>query len=206
EWTEHAQPSISFPASRTSLSRNRSCADRTASPIAIVGLGAHFGPFDCLRSFKERALLGGQEVPAATPGNWWGIPETQWFRNLGHEAGELSGFFIDHLEFRVDQFRIPPKELGEMLPQQLLMLKVAAEAIEDSRWDNRLSLSTGVLIGIGLDLNTTNYHLRWSLEGQIRRLKPALAPSLSTQEFDKRIAELKDAAAPPLSANRTTGS
>ena len=50
-----------------------------------------------------------------------------------------------------------------MLPQQSLMLRVAAEAIGDAGWDPRLALRTGVLIGIGLDLNTTNFHLRWSL-------------------------------------------
>ena len=55
-----------------------------------------------------------------------------------------------------------------MLPQQSLMLRVAAEAIGDARWDRQLGLRTGVLIGIGLDLNTTNYHLRWSLADQAR--------------------------------------
>ena len=118
----------------------------------------------------------------------------------------FDGFFIDELEFRVDQFRIPPRELGEMLPQQSLMLRVAAEAIEDARWDERLALSTGVLIGIGLDLNTTNYHLRWSLAGQVRQWKQTLALGLSDEELENWIDELKNAAGPALSANRTIGS
>ena len=41
----------------------------------------------------------------------------------------------DSLDFGIDQFRIPPKELAEMQPQQSLMLRVAAEAIGDARWD-----------------------------------------------------------------------
>ena len=79
-----------------------------------------------------------------------------------------------------------------MLPQQSLMLKVAAEASRDARWDDRLALSTGVLIGIGLDLNTTNYHLRWSLAGQARRWNQTLALGLSDDELrsvDRRAQE-----------------
>ena len=30
------------------------------------------------------------------------------------------------------------------------------------------ALRTGVLIGIGLDLNTTNYYLRWSMAARAR--------------------------------------
>ena len=93
-----------------------------------------------------------------------------------------------------------------MLPQQLLMLRIAAEALKDARWDDRLALSTGVLIGIGLDLSTTNYHLRWALESQVRQWKQSLAPSLPHEDFGEWIDELKDAAARSLSANRTTGS
>ena len=110
------------------------------------------------------------------------------------------------LEFRVDQFRIPPKELGEMLPQQSLMLRVAAEAIGDARWDSTLALRTGVLIGIGLDLNTTNFHLRWSLADRARAWNDALGLELSSEELARWIDELRASAGPALTANRTMGS
>ena len=57
----------------------------------------------------------------------------------------------------------------------------------------RLALSTGVLIGIGLDLSTTNYHLRWSLAGQARRWnRRRLRLGLSDDELEHWIDELKD--------------
>ena len=74
-----------------------------------------------------------------------------------------AGYYLDSFRLRVDRFRIPPRELEEMLPQQSLMLKVAALAIEDARWNQALALRTGVLIGLGLDQNTANYQLRWRL-------------------------------------------
>ena len=93
-----------------------------------------------------------------------------------------------------------------MLPQQLLMLDVATRAASDARWNDRLALSTGVLIGIGLDLSTTNYHLRWSLASGARRWNQTLSLGLSSDELAAWIDDLKTAAGPALSANRTIGS
>ena len=59
------------------------------------------------------------------------------------ELGRFPGYYLDEVRLRVDQFRIPPRELEEMLPQQSLMLKVAAEAIEDARWDRELGPADG---------------------------------------------------------------
>jgi len=87
------------------------------------------------------------------------------------------GFYIDELNCRSDRFRIPPKELEETLPKQLLMLKVAAAALDDAgavrdergassppspravRITPRPARSSASV----LDLNTTNFHLRWSV-------------------------------------------
>ena len=133
-----------------------------------------------------------RKVAATPPRGWWGIPETRLVSSSGLGLRTVDGLFIEDLEFRVDQFRIPPRELGQMLPQQSLMLKVAAEAAKDARWDDRLALSTGVLIGIGLDLSTTNYHLRWSLAGQARRWNQSLALGLSEDELAEWIDAAQD--------------
>jgi acyl transferase domain-containing protein/3-hydroxymyristoyl/3-hydroxydecanoyl-(acyl carrier protein) dehydratase len=97
-----------------------------------------------------------------------------------------SGAPIESLTLPATRFRIPPTELAEMLPQQTLMLQVAAEALDDTRTKPADGLTTGVYIGVTLDPNTTNYHLRW-LAGEID-------PSL------------KDQVHPALTANRTMGS
>ena len=44
----------------------------TAEPIAIVGLAAHFGPFEGLRAFQERVLGGSIAGEPTGPKNWWG--------------------------------------------------------------------------------------------------------------------------------------
>jgi acyl transferase domain-containing protein/3-hydroxymyristoyl/3-hydroxydecanoyl-(acyl carrier protein) dehydratase len=175
------------------------------SLIAIIGIGAHFGPWECRQGFQERVLSGGDPHLPQSPSNWWGAEESSWFEEEGLNLSSFRGYFIEKVSIPVEQFRIPPKELEEMLPQQLLMLKSAAEAIADARWKRDGLLQTGVFIGLGLDLNTTNFHLRWSLLNQAREWNRELGLNLSPQELAEWTRQLREAAGPPLTANRTIG-
>ncbi|HEY7326554.1 MAG TPA: beta-ketoacyl synthase N-terminal-like domain-containing protein [Gemmataceae bacterium] len=153
-------------------------------PIAVVGMATHFGPWNSLRTFQHRVLGGDNDVSPSSPPHWWGVDRSAWFREQGFDERTFAGHYIDgQVTIQADRFRIPPRELQETLPQQLLMLQVAAEAIDVAGLDEERRPRTGVFIGIGLDLNTTNYHFRWSLD-------PAL----------------RDAAGPSLTASRTMGS
>src|SRR5262249_37510333 len=117
--------------------------------------------------------------------HWWGVEESDWFRGQGLSATSFAGFYLDELRVGPEQFRIPPRELQEMLPQQLLMLQVAAEAIKRGRLRDEARRRNGVFIGLCIDPNTTNFHFRWSVLPHGK--------------------EAADAAGPPLSANRTMG-
>ncbi|MBP3960042.1 hypothetical protein J8F10_32850 [Gemmata sp. G18] len=151
---------------------------RSTEPVAVVGVAAHVGPWADARAIQEH-LLNGEADEAYTKTNGWALaPEPC-----------PPGFYIDELKLPIDKFRIPPKELEETLPQQLLALKVAAAALDDQANGRPQPLgdgdpTTGVFIGLGLDPNTTNFHLRWS----------AIAAGTNPDE-----------ASPPLTANRTMG-
>jgi len=162
-------------------------SDASRSPIAVVGLAAHFGPWDNLRSFQE-FVLGGSDRPEPFP----------------QVADGAPGHFLENVPVPLDRFRIPPRELEELLPQQLLMLTTAAAALDDSRTQPPGETDdprTGVFIGLALDLNTTNFHLRWSAK--------QLAAETLTPEGEAPPAEwvqaVADGVGPPLTADRTMG-
>ncbi|AGA27885.1 type I polyketide synthase [Singulisphaera acidiphila] len=173
-------------------------------PVAIVGMAAHYGPFQGLRAFQERVLGG--DIPGAPDelANWWGVQDATWFQRPG-ERKSPGGYGIDELALRPERFRIPPRELEEMLPQQSLALQVAADAIADAGWDDRPRLRAGVFVGIGLDLNTTNFHVRWSMLPSAKRWNKELGLNLEGDALEDWITGLRDAAGPPLTANRTMG-
>ncbi len=149
------------------------------SPIAIVGVGIQLGPQ------RGREAMG--DLVLGDPGS----------------GGDRR---LRTLEFEAGEFRIPPRELAAMLPQQSLMLRVAGDAIEGAGGDPSLGPRTAVVIGTGLDLNTTNFYLRWSIGDSVWRWNDELGLGLSRDELATWADELRASAGPALSADRTMGS
>lgn len=166
-----------------------------ASPrIAVVGVDTHIGPWDGKDAFEQRLFGRASAAPTDHPREW-GVGQSRWFAEQQHER--TTGYWINEIEIPRGRFRIPPTELTEMLPQQLLMLRVASRAfadagIEPQDEDPAVGLRSGVFVGIGLDLNTTNFTVRWGIDAQ----------GIGTSA--ERAAR-KDAFGPALSANRTMG-
>jgi len=123
--------------------------------IVIVGAAVQVGELDSLERFADQVL---------------------------GDATNSSGQIIDEVSIPAGVYPIPPREMEEALPQQMLMLRVAGEALGDAaKKDNE---RTGVFIGVNLDWNTTNYHTRWH-------------QSVQGMASDEPI--------PALTANRTMG-
>ncbi|MBW2707739.1 MAG: type I polyketide synthase [Deltaproteobacteria bacterium] len=171
--------------------------------VAVIGMDAHFGKWDGLESFKRHVSGGAGPVPEARDA--WGVYDSQWFKKSALSGMRPEGFFIDEIETPMDLFRIPPKELHEMLPQQLLILKTAVGAWTDANPGNRQNIRAGTFIGIGLDPNTTNYHVRWLIENNGEKWAQALNIDVSETNYEQWLSALRDAAGPGLTANRTMG-
>ena len=95
---------------------------------------------------------------------------------IGAQFGAVS-----EIELPLDRLRTPPSELQASLPQQLLLLRVAVEALDDAGVAVD-PLRIGAVVGIALDPNTTNYDFRWT-----------------------RRPEERERAGPPLTAERVMG-
>ena len=179
----------------------------TPAPIAIVGMAAHFGGLRDLRAFRE-AIFRGEPALDARPRHRWsgaGIPSDD---PRGDALSRLPGAWLDQVEVPLGRYRIPPKEIPSLLPQQLLALEVAVSAIEDAgpgALGDAPRLRTGTLIGFGLDLETTNFHLRWILR---RRLLARAARSggiVDEARLDREVEALLPSLGPALDSARTLG-
>jgi len=63
----------------------------------------------------------------------------------------------------------------------------------------------GTVIGLGLDLEATSFHLRWLARARVRRWAKALGLMLRDDELTAWAEGVKDALAPSLDATRTLG-
>ena len=183
-------------------------AARTAGgcePVAVVGMDARFGPWQSLAAFQQRVLGGGAPTRPGTPKDWWGAEKSAWFGVEKLKGTPFSGFYLDEFALSSGAFRIPPRELEEMLPQQVLMLLSAAAAMADAGLDRSNNLRAGVFIGIALDLNSTNFSFRWSISQKAALWAKELGLHLSKEQMDAWVSQLRDQSGPPLTANRTMG-
>ncbi|MHB9007572.1 MAG: beta-ketoacyl synthase N-terminal-like domain-containing protein [Limisphaerales bacterium] len=113
-----------------------------------MGLGAHVGPWSTLRAFQERVLGGRNEDEPVAGG------------------ADIPGYHLEDLVVPVNRYRIPPRELAELLPQQALMLETARAALADAQTPPVRPERAGVFIGLGLDPRTTDFHHRWATLAQ----------------------------------------
>ena len=174
-----------------------SCSQMNHEPIAVVGLGGQFGPWNEPATLTAR-LLGDSQVKQ----------EPSYGRRLGL-SGEKArkGFPIESVTIDSLRFRIPPKELEQLLPQQALLLQVAGDALDDAGVvaDHHGHLNTGVYIGIELDMNTCNFHWRWQCGRQLRDWKRDSVLDQSSIFDEELLVGLKNASGPYLNADRTMG-
>lgn len=169
--------------------------------IAIVGMAAFIGRADSTAAL-HRALVGDRSLLGPRPpGRWKGCD-----RALDPRFAALDGNYLDTFSFDPGAFRIPPREVPDILPQHLLMMRTAAAAMDDAgiaRDADRPRM--GALIGLDFDFEAAGHHLRWLIDGPLgERLRERL-PRSDPEATASWLERLKDAASPPLTATATLG-
>jgi len=171
-------------------------------PVAVVGMATRVGRWPDLDTFQARVLYGGDGEAPAERKAWRGLSGEEIRRVWGRG---FPGYFLDDLSIPIERFHIAPRELAEMLPQQLLMLDVAKSALDDAHNPKLEPSRSGVFIGLGLDLRTTDFHFRWTMKQRAAEWARAAGLDTGSAEAGAWMEQLCDGAGPPLTADRTLG-
>lgn len=164
--------------------------------VVITAVALKIGQEHDLDRFMAERVL---DRTAAAP-----RPEGRWPEGA---AGALSGLddiwgtYLEALHIEAGEFRVPPKDMPDILLQQTLLLAAAHQATEASSLGPKERCArSGALIGIALDLETTNFHLRWALTRMLKKL------GVDPSELDEASTEaLRGALSRPLDSTRTLG-
>ncbi len=163
----------------------RTAGEKLTPPVAIVGMDAHFGTFKSLKEFKEGIFNGNSAMCKRPEDRWKGCDELA-FKLLDGRGS--WGAYIKEIDFDSGAFHIPPIEIPDILIQHLLILDVAAKAMNDAGLPAReIRNRMGVIIGADFDYEATNFQLRWGL-------------------LNSSLKSFQDACSPPLTSSRTLGS
>ncbi|MDQ6975415.1 MAG: beta-ketoacyl synthase N-terminal-like domain-containing protein [Mariprofundaceae bacterium] len=175
---------------------------KKAEPIAIIGMAAHVGAWDSLARVQQQ-LFSSETVEPQPLTHWWGAEKSQWLAALGIQVERVVGYCIDEISAPLGAYCIPPHEMAEMLPRQLLMLNLAAAALLHAGDDD--SSNTGVFIGTGLDMQASNFSARWDVANKVDEWLKILDIDLDEDGKEAWTTSIRDAISPPLNAGRTMG-
>ncbi|MDD3148315.1 MAG: beta-ketoacyl synthase N-terminal-like domain-containing protein, partial [Candidatus Riflebacteria bacterium] len=154
--------------------------------IAVVAVETRAGRLKDLGEFQDAVF---NCRPERRP-----LPENRHPCTL-NEPWLTQGSYVDELNITPGQFKISPREIPEILPQQLLMLQTVDGALSRLTGNRGNNLRWGVYMGIGLDFESTSFASRWGMKAD-----------LAANGLDEYSAgELSDAITPPLNNPRTVG-
>ncbi len=205
EWLESRSAGSRPPRqARSELAGSKSSIEfHDAADIAIIGIGARFPVAAPSASTAAARRSCDAEPGSGSASRWRGCSPILDPRSPPLQP---SGACLDRLAIPIGKYRLPPNEIPEILPQQLLMLECVSDALADAGLAlHQPNPRAGALIGIGFDFRTTDFHLRWWLPAQARRWASERGLRLSPDEERRWTQSLQNEAAPPLTATRTLG-
>ncbi len=173
-------------------------AVKSFEKIAIVGMGAHFGTCDCIDRF-ERSIYGGTQHFIPLPqSRWRGVEKQEHvLERFGFEGSEPPlGAYIENFEFDPLHFKLPPNEVERLNPQQLLMLKVADNALRDAGIQEGSKVA--VIIAAETEFSVHQIQERWNLSWKIKEGLNGGNKSLSSEKISELESMVKDSIHNPL--------
>ena len=180
-----------------------SASPEKAEPIAVIGMSATIGASPSLTSFQNDIFKGRRIIDARPYGRWKGC---ETIIDPFVEGEFLTGSYLNDIVMDTADLHIPPIEYPDILPQHLLMIKIAAEAMLDAGLPLRQERRRmGAIIGAEFDFEATDYHARWCLHQWVEAWMNTQPMQQASMDVDTLQADLQQAVSPPLTATRTLG-
>ena len=132
-----------FETSAHSSNRNDANVEANAEPIAIVGRGVVLAGANSVGEFRE--LLSSQRSAISE------APTERWAGRIGVSAGNAPqsfatphcrGGFITDFQFDGARYRIPPKQVQQANPVQMMLLDSVTQALSEVRQNTDERMST----------------------------------------------------------------
>ncbi|MBM7071255.1 3-hydroxyacyl-[acyl-carrier-protein] dehydratase FabA [Shewanella sp. 202IG2-18] len=149
--------------------------------FSITGIGAHFGKFSSVNQIHQ-AIKDKQSA-------FIDVPPLRW-KGLQHHTGLLNDFglaqvplggYIENFDFDFLRYKVPPNEDDRLIAQQLLLIKVADEAIRDAKLETGSKVA--VLVAMETEAELHQFRGRVNLHTQLAASFTEHGISMSDDEY-----------------------
>ncbi|NQY50001.1 MAG: 3-hydroxyacyl-[acyl-carrier-protein] dehydratase FabA [Colwellia sp.] len=175
---------------------------KAREPLAIIGMDAHFGAAKDLASFNALIQSNGntfRELPAK---RWKGIEKNSEVMNALSLSKAPVGGYVEDFDIDFLRFKVPPNEQDCLIPQQLMMMKVADNAAKDAGLKEGSNVA--VLVAMGIELELHQYRGRVNLSKQIEESLLQQGVTLSDEQRETLTNIAKDGVAHAAQLNQYT--
>ena len=164
---------------RSQLSRSKIVS--TETPMHITGMAAHFGQCSSINALADK-IINKQPLFSPLPNQRWkGLDKhPELLAQYGiHQVPQ--GAYIDQFDFDFLRFKVPPNEDDRLISQQLLLIKIADEAIANAKLTPGSKVA--VLVAMETELELHQFRGRVNLHSQIAQSLNAQGIQLSSAEY-----------------------
>ncbi|WP_153913412.1 beta-ketoacyl synthase N-terminal-like domain-containing protein [Shewanella sp. TC10] len=174
----HGELSTSTP----SYSTTHSTTINAQLPMHITGMASHFGSLSTINAFANAVATKQNAFSALPAKRWKGLDKhPELLSQFGIAETAPMGAYIDQFDFDFLRFKVPPNEDDRLISQQLLLMKVADEAIHDAKLESGSKVA--VLVAMETELELHQFRGRVNLHTQIAASLKAHGVSLSDSEY-----------------------
>ncbi|ALO34524.1 polyunsaturated fatty acid synthase PfaC [Colwellia sp. MT41] len=175
---------------------------KARQPLAIIGMDAHFGGAKDLASFNTLIQTNGNTFRELPTKRWKGIEKNSDVMNALSLTKAPMGGYVEDFDIDFLRFKVPPNEQDCLIPQQLMMMKVADNAAKDAGLKEGSNVA--VLVAMGIELELHQYRGRVNLTTQIEESLLQQGISLSDEQRETLTNIAKDGVAHAAQLNQYT--
>jgi len=175
---------------------------KAAEPLAIIGMDAHFGGASNLTLFNQLLTSNGNTFRELPSKRWKGIETDQQVMASLQLPHAPKGGYVEQFDIDFLRFKVPPNEQDRLIPQQLMMMKVADNAAKDAGLKEGSNVA--VLVAMGMELELHSYRGRVNLTTQIEDSLLQQGISLTDSQREELTSIAKDGVAFAAQLNQYT--
>ena len=196
-YSSRSEQAVSTPA----ISAQETKPTVTA-PLKITGLASHFGSLKTINALNHAIETGADAFVALPKKRWKGLDQHPELLSQFGLHTVPHGAYIDHFELDFLRFKVPPNEDDRLISQQLLLMKVADEAIRDAKLETGQKVA--VLVAMETELEMHQFRGRVNLHTQLADSLDNMGVTLSDSEYQTLEAIAMDSVLDAAKLNQYT--
>jgi 3-oxoacyl-(acyl-carrier-protein) synthase/3-hydroxymyristoyl/3-hydroxydecanoyl-(acyl carrier protein) dehydratase len=165
----------------TNALQGHSPLDAANTELHITGMAAHFGKANSINVLAQKITQQESLMTTLPAKRWKGLERHPEILAQHGLLAVPQGGYIDAFDFDFLRFKVPPNEDDRLISQQLLLMKVADEAIIDAKL--KPGSKVAVLVAMETELELHQFRGRVNLHSQIAQSLKAQGVVLTADEY-----------------------